>query len=109
MIEEFCDLDALIACSKKTSRPVSHIKVKGSRIEKQVQVSVGVALDDAFCFYYQDNLDRLRALGAGLVFFSPLVDPLPDVDALYFGGGYPETPPSGTRIFTMHSGDTICC
>jgi cobyrinic acid a,c-diamide synthase len=90
VIEEFCDLDALIACSKKTSRPVPHIRVKGSRIEKQVQVSVGVALDDAFCFYYQDNLDRLRALGAGLVFFSPLVDPLPDVDALYFGGGYPE-------------------
>ena len=49
-----------------------------------------MALDDAFCFYYQDNLDRLRDAGADLLFFSPLQDPIPDVDALYFGGGYPE-------------------
>jgi cobyrinic acid a,c-diamide synthase len=52
---------------------------------------IGIARDLAFQFYYPANLDLLRAAGAELVFWSPLDDPdLPDVDALYLGGGYPE-------------------
>ena len=52
--------------------------------------TIGIAFDEAFCFYYQDNLDRLASAGAKLEFFSPLRDRLPDVDAVYLGGGYPE-------------------
>lgn len=55
-------------------------------------VRLGVARDEAFCFYYQENLRRLQAAGAEIVFFSPIRDTaLPDnLDGLYFGGGYPE-------------------
>jgi cobyrinic acid a,c-diamide synthase len=55
-------------------------------------VRLGVARDNAFHFYYPDNLETLAESGAKLVPFSPLTDQeLPrDLDALYFGGGYPE-------------------
>lgn len=52
---------------------------------------IAVARDAAFCFIYQANLDALRAVGAELVCFSPLVDAaLPPCDAVWLPGGYPE-------------------
>ncbi|MGH6626514.1 MAG: cobyrinate a,c-diamide synthase [Burkholderiaceae bacterium] len=54
-------------------------------------LTVAVARDAAFCFIYAANLDVLQALGAKLVFFSPLSDSaLPECDAVWLPGGYPE-------------------
>jgi len=52
---------------------------------------IAIAFDASFAFLYQANIDLLKRLGAKLAFFSPLAgEPLPDCDALYLPGGYPE-------------------
>lgn len=54
-------------------------------------IRVGVARDAAFSFIYESNLQLLRDMGAEIEFFSPLADAsLPQVDSLWFPGGYPE-------------------
>jgi len=72
-------------------------------IEKQLQtakiqvsqpeqpVTVAVAKDKAFCFYYQDSLELLEEMGVKILTFSPLKDhQLPVCDGVILGGGYPE-------------------
>lgn len=78
----------------------SVITARSTKIQYQIndpfstkpRVRVGVARDKAFSFYYEDNFDVLREFGAEIFYFSPLADShLPsNLDALYFGGGYPE-------------------
>jgi cobyrinic acid a,c-diamide synthase len=94
-IETHLDLDALLA-------RLPEVKLNSAAMDRtagndQNPVRIGVARDEAFCFYYQDNLDLLTQAGAQLVPFSPLKDDgLPDaVDGLYLGGGYPELHAAG--------------
>ncbi|MCF6219173.1 MAG: cobyrinate a,c-diamide synthase [Gammaproteobacteria bacterium] len=54
-------------------------------------VRIGIAKDEAFSFIYNANIDCLESMGAELHYFSPLHDnSLPEVDSLWFPGGYPE-------------------
>jgi cobyrinic acid a,c-diamide synthase len=59
---------------------------------KSRPVRVGVFRDEAFQFYYPENLEAIESAGGEIVFSSPLSDTsLPKVDAIYIGGGFPET------------------
>ena len=88
---DWLDLDAIFEIARSAPQ-LENISVPDeSKIELRPRCRIGVAHDDAFQFYYEDNLNRLRTLGAELVDFSPSRDRrLPEVDGLYFGGGYPE-------------------
>jgi cobyrinic acid a,c-diamide synthase len=86
-IEKFCDLDAIASLAQRV--PAIPQLTLGKSYGK-ISTRLAVARDPAFCFYYQDNLDLMQECGAELTFFSPLKDSLPDVDAVYLGGGYPE-------------------
>lgn len=87
--EEWLDVDALLAAAR--AAPPLEAPLAAPAAPPAARCRIGVAHDEAFHFYYDDNLARLEALGATLVRFSPLHDAqLPEVDGLYLGGGYPE-------------------
>ncbi|MDD1706396.1 MAG: cobyrinate a,c-diamide synthase [Methanoregulaceae archaeon] len=87
LVGESCDIEAILGAARSAS-PFPGEDVSDECPEERVRI--GIAQDSAFCFYYQDNLDALRTAGAALVPFSPCADPLPEADAYYLGGGYPE-------------------
>ena len=86
---EWLDLDAIDAIAR--SAPALAVEVRAPDQKRHRACRIGLAWDDAFHFYYEDNLRRLEECGAEIVRFSPAHDAtLPEVDGLYFGGGYPE-------------------
>lgn len=89
-IENHIDLDLLLQISRRSQTGAKVCPVSTPATEKKVRLAV--ARDEAFCFYYEDNLEMLEAEGTELVFFSPLTESaLPaDCKGIYFGGGYPE-------------------
>ncbi|NDV19645.1 cobyrinate a,c-diamide synthase [Pseudodesulfovibrio sp. JC047] len=86
-VETGLDLDALLE-----TLPQIAVDPPFEPVPQLPSVTIGLARDNAFCFYYEENLRLLRTAGARLVEFSPLEDTrLPEhLDGLYLGGGYPE-------------------
>ena len=105
-VRQFCNVDCgkvlnnsavqhieNIADAKKIYDSGNTHEVKSTLSERSVKKTiVAVAKDEAFCFYYEDNLDLLKKLGAEIQYFSPIHDRnLPEgTCAVYLGGGYPE-------------------
>jgi cobyrinic acid a,c-diamide synthase len=83
------DIDA---GSDQNTIPEIHTAVNPDPPADNHSVTIGVVRDSAFQFYYPDNIEALEKLGARIEFISPLSQSdIPDVDAIYMGGGFPET------------------
>ncbi len=99
-ISEYADLESIIKISKIANKSYPNIKtnIKNSRVlgvqrkpNARHPLKIGLAYDNAFNFYYNENLEALENLGCEIIKFSPMGDQcLPEVDALYIGGGFPE-------------------
>jgi cobyrinic acid a,c-diamide synthase len=89
--ERHCDLP-LIERLMRRGQPVQASEPHHHSAPSEPPVRVAVAFDDAFCFYYAENLELLEDAGAQVITFSPLEDrALPrDIDAIYMGGGVSE-------------------
>jgi len=89
MLSEYVDIDALMEIAREA--PPLRLPPVPEQEEPSFDVRVGVAMDEAFNFYYPENIESLQQAGAEVVPFSPVREShLPDVDGLYIGGGYPE-------------------
>ncbi len=91
-MEEHLDIDGLVETAGR-AKELGEIEENPLFMKKKEkpEVRVGVVRDGVFTFYYQDNIDALERLGARIVYIDSINDThLPEVDALYIGGGFPE-------------------
>lgn len=93
VMEETIDLDGLLQLGQEHAFSAAALPEPTHKFEQlAAPVRIGWAKDAAFCFYYEENLELLRRLGAELIPFSPIEDQhLPKaLDGILLGGGYPE-------------------
>ena len=90
-VAHYCDMKAIEALFYEAA-PMESRTIESSVRSGVAKATIGVFRDAAFCFYYPDNLRALRHNGAELIFINSMqMSSLPDVDALYLGGGFPES------------------
>jgi cobyrinic acid a,c-diamide synthase len=92
MVLETIDIDRLLDTAGSAPVFPDYNKSIFTNRNSSLEVTLAVARDNAFCFYYQDDFDLFEALGAKIKLFSPLNDrSLPDgIDGIFMGGGFPE-------------------
>jgi cobyrinic acid a,c-diamide synthase len=95
VIERSVDIDSAISIARNAREMewgFHRIGTWTRRNIRNIRVRIGIVRDSAFQFYYPENLEALEAQGAELIEISALeFSRLPEVDALYIGGGFPET------------------
>jgi len=94
--ENYLDIDQIYRIAQSAQNLTEHLETNSTSHSclhnNQKKVKIGIAKDAAFQFYYSENLESLQMEGAELEYISPMSDNLlPDVDAFYLGGGFPET------------------
>lgn len=91
LIRENIDLDALMEVMDNSNPIINEYEPIWSPNKTKHKTRIAVPFDEAFNFYYKENLEALEYNNAKIEYFSPIHDEqLPSVDALYIGGGYPE-------------------
>jgi len=94
VVKACLDLDRLEAIARQ-ALPINvpiYPSIERPELASLEKPRIGIIRDSAFQFYYPENIEALTLEGAELVFLSPLTQQhLPDLDALYIGGGFPET------------------
>jgi cobyrinic acid a,c-diamide synthase len=88
IIGQYVDLDRFVSLMKACDMPCDRSPAFDPSPCRDVKI--GIALDEAFNFYYADLSDILHSLGADFIPFSPVHDRLPVADGYIIGGGYPE-------------------
>ncbi|MFB3763805.1 MAG: Ni-sirohydrochlorin a,c-diamide synthase [Methanotrichaceae archaeon] len=91
IVEDGLDIDRIIEIARD-AEPLENAEPELYRPNDLGKgLKIGVALDEAFNFYYRDNIELMELAGAKVVPFSPMHDKaLPQLDGIYIGGGYPE-------------------
>jgi len=92
MVQETIDIDGLFKAARSASAFPDYDKFIFRDRNGTLHANLAIAKDNAFCFYYQDDIELFEALGAKIKYFSPLHDKcIPDdVDGIFIGGGFPE-------------------
>ncbi len=96
-LEEGFDFDTFLKIANEAGDLIVKNKNSDYKSEDELRTNIfdglriGIAKDEAFCFYYEDNLELIRDMDVELIPFSPIHDrELPKVSGLIIGGGYPE-------------------